>query len=43
MIYSWQKFWQNNNTFQELVNSGNLALISNDTIKKKLLDIESLY
>lgn len=43
MIYSWQKFWQNNNTFQELVNSGNLALISNDAIKKKLLDIESLY
>lgn len=43
LIYSWQKFWQNNNTFQELVNSGNLALISNDAIKKKLLDIESLY
>ncbi|MGA9575015.1 MAG: DUF6090 family protein [Lysobacterales bacterium] len=42
-IYSWQKFWQNNNTFQELVNSGNLALISSDAIKKKLLDIESLY
>lgn len=43
MIYSWQRFWQNNNTFQELVNSGNLALISNEAIKKKLLDIESLY
>jgi len=43
MIYSWQKFWQNNNTFQELVNSGNLALLSNEAIKKKLLDIESLY
>lgn len=43
MIYSWQRFWQNNNTFQELVNSGNLALISNDAIKKTLLDIESLY
>jgi hypothetical protein len=42
-IYSWQKFYQNNNTFQELVNSGNLALLSNDSIKKKLLDIESLY
>mgnify|MGYP006883062512 CR=1 FL=1 len=42
-IYSWQKFYQNNNTFQELVNSGNLALISNDTIKNMLLDIESLY
>lgn len=43
MIYSWQKFYQNNNTFQELVNSGNLALISNDSIKNMLLDIESLY
>lgn len=42
-IYSWQKFDQNNNTFQELVNSGNLALLSNEAIKKSLLDIESLY
>jgi hypothetical protein len=42
-IYDWQKFWQNNNTFQELVNSGNLAMISNEAIKKSLLDIESLY
>ena len=42
-IYNWQKFWQNNNTFQELVNSGNLALISNDGIKKSLFDIESIY
>ena len=42
-IYSWQKFYQSNNTFQELVNSGNLALISNDSIKNMLLDIESLY
>ena len=43
MIYSWQRYWQNDNTFQELVNSGNLALISNDAIKKTLLDIEALY
>jgi len=42
-IYNWQKFWQNNNTFQELVNSGNLALLSNDAIKKSLFDIESVY
>ena len=42
-IYEWQKFHLNNNTFQELVNSGNLALISNETIKKSLLDIEALY
>ena len=42
-IYSWQKFYQSNNTFQELVNSGNLAMISNDEIKNALLNIESLY
>ena len=42
-IYNWQKFWQHNNTFQELVNSGNLALISNDAIKKSLFDIEAVY
>ncbi len=42
-IYTWRKFFQSNNTFQELVNSGNLALISNDTIKDTLLNMESLY
>jgi hypothetical protein len=42
-IYTWRKFFQNNNTFQELVNSGNLALISNDSIKNLLLNMESLY
>lgn len=42
-IYSWQKFYQNNNTFLELTNSGNLALISNDSIKNMLLNLESLY
>ena len=31
------------NTFQELVNSGNLAMISNTKIKNQLLDIDSLY
>ncbi len=42
-IYNWQKFYMTNNTFQELVNSGNLAIISNTQIKNRLLDIESLY
>ena len=42
-IYTWQKFSQINNTFQELMNSGNLALISNDSIKGTLLNMESLY
>ena len=42
-IYIWQKFSQHDNTFQELVNSGNLALISNDTIKNGLLNLKALY
>jgi len=42
-IYNWQKFYMTNNTFQELVNSGNLAIISNHKIKNKLLDIEATY
>lgn len=42
-IYIWQKFTQQDNTFQELVNSGNLALISNDSIKNGLLNLQSLY
>jgi hypothetical protein len=41
--YSWQKFYQNNNTFQELINSGNLALIRSDSIKNTLMDMEALY
>lgn len=42
-IYSWKKFYLVNNTFQEMINSGNLALIGNARIKNQLLDIESLY
>ena len=42
-IYTWRKFFQTNHTFQELVNSGNLSLISNDSIKNKLLGLETLY
>ncbi|MBE9548996.1 MAG: hypothetical protein IMF09_06255 [Proteobacteria bacterium] len=42
-VYDWQRFYQSNNTFQELVNSGNLGLISNDEIKNLLLDIEAQY
>ncbi len=34
-IYSWQRYYQINNTYQELVNSGNFALLSNDTIKNE--------
>ena len=42
-VYTWQKFHQTNNTFQELTNSGNLSLISNDSIKTNLQNLESLY
>lgn len=42
-VYIWQKFTQQDNTFQELVNSGNLALISSDSIKNGLLNLQALY
>jgi hypothetical protein len=42
-IYNWQKFYMTNNTFQEMLNSGNLAIISDARIKNQLLDIEALY
>jgi len=42
-VQLWQKFYQNNNTFQELVNSGNLGIISNNEIKNELMDLELLY
>jgi len=42
-IYSWERFYLGNNTYQELVSSGNFALLSNHEIKDQLLDIEALY
>ena len=42
-IYSWKKFYLSDNTFQELVNSGGMDVLSNASIKHQLLDIESLY
>jgi len=42
-VYTWKKFYQINNTFLELTNSGNLALISNDSIKNNLLNLDALY
>ena len=38
-----QRFSPNNNTYKELSNSGNLNLISNDSIKSLLLELEELY
>lgn len=42
-VYIWHKFTQHDNTYQELVNSGNLTLISNDSIKNGLLNLQALY
>jgi hypothetical protein len=39
-VYTWQRFYLMDNTFQELMNSGNLAIISNDSIKAGLLDLD---
>jgi len=38
-----ERFTPNNNTYLELSNSGNLSLISNDSIKMLLLELEDLY
>jgi len=42
-VYIWYKFTLHDNTYQELINSGNLAIISNDSIKNGLLDLQALY
>lgn len=42
-IYSWEKYVLSDNTFQELLNSGNLALISNASIKNLLLSLDAKY
>lgn len=36
----WQAFQRINNTFLELINSGNLSIISNDSIKNGLLNLD---
>lgn len=38
-----ERFTPNNSTYNELASSGNLNLISNDTIKTLLLELEELY
>ena len=42
-IYTWKKYFQSNNTYQELINTGNFALITNEDIKNGLLDLEAQY
>jgi hypothetical protein len=42
-VFVWNEYIPNNNTFKELLSSGNLSLIQNDSIKNGLLELEKLY
>jgi hypothetical protein len=42
-IYTWESFYLIDNTYQELSNSGNFAILSNDSIKNDLLNLDLLY
>ncbi|MBS1558940.1 MAG: hypothetical protein JST69_09470 [Bacteroidetes bacterium] len=42
-VYTWKLFFQTNNTFQELINTGDLAILSSDSIKNALMNLETLY
>jgi hypothetical protein len=42
-VQVWYPIKKNDNTFQELINSGNLAIISNNSIKNTLLNIQLGY
>ena len=42
-VQTWQRYYQNINTYEELVNSGNLGLISSQEIKNALMDLDLLY
>jgi hypothetical protein len=42
-VQVWQRYYQNVNTYEELVNSGNLGLIKNQAIKSTLMDLDLLY
>ena len=42
-IFDWKRYYPINYTVEELLNSGSLAQLSNDSIKTSLLVLESLY
>jgi hypothetical protein len=42
-VQVWYPIKKNDNTFQELINSGNLAIISNNSIKNTLLNLQLGY
>lgn len=41
-VWNWKRFYQTNNTFEELTYSGNLAILSNDSIKSELLNLDAM-
>lgn len=42
-VQTWQRYYQKINTYEELVNSGNLGIISGQEIKNALMDLDLLY
>jgi len=42
-VQTWQRYYQNINTFEELVSSGNFAILSNQSIRDSLMDLELNY
>lgn len=42
-VFIWNTFTPNNNTFRELLSSGNLSLLTNDSIKNALQELEKRY
>ncbi|MDO1501169.1 DUF6090 family protein [Winogradskyella maritima] len=42
-VFIWHVYVPNNNTFKELLSSGNLSLIKNEAIKNKLLELDKQY
>jgi len=42
-VFNWVTFVPNNNTFKELLSSGNLSLINNKAITNGLLDLDKRY
>lgn len=42
-IYAWQRYYPINFTFEELMNTGGLAQLTNDSLKSALLKLEQLF
>lgn len=42
-IYAWQRYYPINFTFKELMNTGGIAQLSNDSVKTTLLKLEQLF